>query len=290
MFWAGNWVIGRAVVSSIPPVALAYWRWLLAVVIMLPFAWPHLRGKWPLIRQEWRTILPLALAGTGLHNLLSYLGLNYTTVTNGVMLNSSTPVMILLLGALFFGQRVTRAQIWGTALSLGGVLLILTRGHVGTLLAFNFNVGDLNVIGSMLFWATYTLLLPGRPAGIAPIALLVVCGAIGVAAMTPVYAWELSTGAAIAWSWPVAGALLYVGIFPSFLGYIFWNRGVEVVGANVAGLFMHLMPVFGSLLAWLLLDERLQGFHFAGFGLILSGIFWVTYRSAGLAIGIAGEE
>jgi drug/metabolite transporter (DMT)-like permease len=96
---------------------------------------------------------------------------------------------------------------------------------------------------------------------------------IGLAAMAPLYAWELAGGAAIAWSWPVVGALLYVGVFPSFLGYIFWNRGIEAVGANVSGMFMHLMPVFGSLLAWLFLDERLQGFHFAGFALILTGIY-----------------
>ncbi|MBI3715972.1 MAG: DMT family transporter [Betaproteobacteria bacterium] len=290
LFWSGNWVIGRAVVGKVPPVALAYWRWLIAVAVILPFAWPHLRGRWSEIRREWRIVVPLALAGTGLHNLLSYLGLNYTTVTNGVMLNSSTPVMILLLGAAFFGFRVSWSQALGAAVSLTGVLAILTRGHPELLLALRFNGGDLIVIASMLLWALYTLFLPRRPTAIAPVGLLAVCGVIGLIAMAPLYAWEIAGGASIAWSWPVVAALLYVGVFPSFLGYIFWNRGVEAVGANVSGMFMHLMPVFGSLLAWLFLDERLQGFHFAGFALILAGIYWVSRRSAVAPLAAAGEE
>ena len=280
LFWSLNWVIGRAVVGKVPPVALAYWRWTLAVTIMLPFALPQIRRNWSLIRQHWKIIVLLAVVGTGFHNMFSYIGLNYTTATNGVMLNSAIPVLIVVIGMLFFGLRTTALQMLGVVVSLVGVLAIISKGHLETLTTFQFNIGDLIVLGSMVLWAVYTLMLKWRPDRIPPIAFLCVCGAVGVAAMTPVYAWELSAGKSIVWSWPVVGAFLYIGIFPSFLGYIFWNKGVEQVGPNVAGLFVHLMPVFGSLLAWLLLDERLYWYHLAGIALILGGIYLTTRKSA----------
>ena len=289
LFWSMNWVIGRAVVGKIPPVALAYWRWSLAVLFMLPFAIPQVRRCLPQIWQHRWVLILLGLVGTGFHNLFSYLGLNYTTATNGVMLNSSIPVMIIVLGAMFFRQRVSGGQLAGVFVSLAGVLAILSKGHPETLSTFRFNVGDLIVLGSMLLWALYTLMLKWRPDSIPPIAFLFVCSVAGLIGMTPAYAWELSTGAAIAWSPAVVAALFYVGLFPSFIAYIFWNKGVEQVGPSVAGLFVHLMPVFGSLLAWIFLDERLQWFHFAGISLILTGI-WLTTRNAQKAILPAGEE
>ena len=289
LFWSLNWVIGRAVVGEVPPVALAYWRWVLAVSFMLPFAIPQIRGSWRVIWTHRAPIVMLGIIGTGFHNMLSYLGLNYTTATNGVMLNSSIPVMIIVLGALFFGRAIVAPQIAGVAISLAGILAILSKGHPETLASLRFNIGDLIVLASMLLWALYTLALKWRPAGIPPIAFLCVCGMVGVAAMSPVYAWELSTGATTRWSPPVIGALCYLGLFPSFIGYIFWNRGVAEVGPNVAGLFVHLMPVFGSLLAWLFLDERLFWFHLAGIALILAGIYLST-RSSKQAIMPAGGE
>ena len=289
LFWSCNWVIGRAVVGKVPPIALAYWRWVLAVAFMLPFAIPQIRRSWPLIWQNRRVMVLLAVIGTGFHNLFSYLGLNYTTATNGVMLNSAIPVMIIVLGVLFFGLRVTRIQLAGVVVSLCGVLAILTKGHVEALSTLSFNIGDLIVLASMLLWALYTLMLKWRPEGIPAIAFLCVCGAIGVVGMTPIYAWELASGKSIDWSWPVVGALLYVGLFPSFIGYIFWNKGVEQVGPNVAGLFVHLMPVFGSVLAWMFLGEQLYWFHLAGVALILSGIY-LTTRADKVAVLVAGEE
>lgn len=289
LFWSLNWVIGRAVVGKVPPVALAYWRWVTAVLILLPFAWPQLRRAWPAIRANRRILLMLGLVGTGYHNLVSYVGLNYTTATNGVMLNSAIPVLIIVLGALFYGERVSRGQAAGVAVSLAGVLTIVAKGHPETLASMSFNIGDVIVLGSMLLWALYTLMLKWRPGDIPPLALLTICGAVGVIAMTPTFVWEISSGARVAWSWPVVAAIAYLGLFPSVVGYIFWNRGVEQVGPNVAGLFVHLMPMFGSLLSWLFLDERLYWFHFAGIGLILGGIA-LTSRARPSPVLLAGEE
>lgn len=288
-FWSLNWVIGRAVVGTVPPVALAYYRWVLAMLILLPFAWPQLRRAWPAIRANKGVLMLLALTGTGYHNLVSYLGLNYTTATNGVMLNSSIPVLIIVLGVLFFGERVGLLQAIGVAVSLAGVATIVAQGHPETLLSMGFNVGDLIVLGSMLLWALYTLMLKWRPGDIPPLALLATCGLIGIVAMTPAFAWEVASGARVQWSWPVVGAIAYVGVFPSVVGYIFWNRGVQEVGPNVAGLFVHLMPMFGSLLSWQFLGERLYWFHLAGILLILGGIALTTRGAHGPALP-AGEE
>jgi len=280
LFWSGNWVIGRAAVGAIPPVALAFWRWSIAVLFMLPFALPQMRRDWPAIRANWKIVLLLAVLGTGYHNLFSYLGLQYTTATNGVMLNSSIPVFIMALGWLFFGQRIARVQLIGVGISLAGVLAIIVRGDPALLARMQLNFGDLILLAAMMQWALYTLALKWRPQGISALAFLCTCAIIGLVAMLPAYAWELAAGKSIQWSLPVAGALFYVGLFPSLLGYIFWNRGVHEVGPNIAGLFVHLMPVFGSVLAWLFLDERLYWFHVWGIALILCGIFLATRRGA----------
>ena len=155
LFWSGNWVIGRAAVGAIPPVALAFWRWSLAVLFMLPFALPQIRRDWPAIRANWKAVLMLAVLGTGYHNLFSYLGLQYTTATNGVMLNSSIPVFIMALGWLFFGQRVSRLQLMGVGISLLGVLAIIARGDPAVLLQLQLNYGDLILLAAMMQWALH---------------------------------------------------------------------------------------------------------------------------------------
>jgi len=291
LFWSGNWVIGRAFVSDgeIPPVALAWWRWAIALIAMLPFALPQILRHRVTLWQQRKIVLALGLIGTGFHNLLSYVGLQYTTATNGVMLNSAIPVLIILLGVLFFRQSVSSKQLLGVAVSLAGVLTILSKGHPEALGTLQFNRGDLIVLCSMMLWALYTLLLKWRPDGVPGIALLAVCASIGLIGMTPVYGWEIASGKAIQWSFGVVAALLYLGLFPSFVGYIFWNRGVEEVGANVAGLFVHLMPVFVSLLAWLFLGERMLWFHLVGIALIFAGIY-LTTRQTRVVPPAAGAE
>lgn len=279
LFWSGNWIIGRATVGEVPPIALAWWRWVLAVLFMLPLALPQIRAAWPAIRRDWKKMVGFGILGTGYHNMFSYLGLQYTTATNGVMLNSAIPVFIMILGVLFFGQKLRWLQVTGVVISLAGVLAILSRGDVAVLAHLQMNIGDIILLASMVQWAFYTLALKWKPPDIPALAFLCVCAIVGVIAMTPAYFIAGAMGQEIRWSWSVAAALLYVGIVPSFIGYIFWNRGVELAGAEVAGMFIHLMPVFGSVLAWLFLSERLHLFHLVGIALILAGIF-VASRKA----------
>lgn len=268
--------------------AMTFYRWVFALIFMLPFALPHVRRQWPLIRVHWRVLLLLGVLGVGSHNALAYLGLNYTTATNGVILNSCIPVMIIALSWLFLHQRLSRVQLAGVMVSLAGVLTILGRGSLEQLLAFRLNPGDIFVIASMLLWSLYTICLRWRPAGLHMLAFLFAIACVGTTMVLPLYLGEAMLVRHVEWTWKVVAALASVGVFSSFIAYIFWNRGVEQVGASVAGLFVHLLPVFGAILAWLFLGERLQIFHVAGIALILTGIY-ITSRTAPPPVPAAPE-
>jgi drug/metabolite transporter (DMT)-like permease len=243
------------------------------VAIMLPFAWPAIRASRPAIRRNWKTIAWLGFWGTGLHNVFAYAGLQYTTAINGVILNSSVPVMIIVLGWLIYRDTITRMQALGVAISLAGVMAILTRGDIGVITNLRLNKGDIIVVVGMIFWAAYTIFLRHKPVDVPGLALLVCCAGVGVVLLTPLVVAEMAfMGGHVEVTPATIAAMVYVGVFPSFVGYVFWNRAVAEVGSNVAGIFMHLMPVFGSLLAWLFLGEHIRLFHIVGIGLILFGI------------------
>ncbi len=279
LFWACNWVIGRAFASEIPPMALTFYRWLFATLILAPFAWRRARDAWPLIRARWRWLACMGVLAATIQNGLAYLGLNYTTATNGVILNSFIPVLIVAFGFLFLGERLTRLQALGVAVSLAGVLTILAEGTWSTLARFRFNVGDILIVVSMSTWAIYTLALRRRPAGLDGVAFLFVLAVAGALGTLPLYVAETLWWRPLAWSVEHLVVLVSVALFSSVLAYLFWNEGVERVGANVAGLFVHLMPVFGVVLAWLFLGERLAWYHLVGALLIVGGIA-LTSRAA----------
>jgi drug/metabolite transporter (DMT)-like permease len=244
---------------------------------MLPFAWPSIRASWPAIRRNWKLIVWLGFWGTGFHNAFAYVGLQYTTATNGVILNSAIPICIILLGWLVYRDTITRLQTLGVAVSLTGVLAILTAGDLSVLASLTLNKGDLIVLAGMVFWAAYTIYLRNKPADLPPLALLACCACVGVVLLIPFAAFEmLFLGGGVELTPATIGAFLYLGIFPSFVGYVFWNRAVAEVGSNVAGMFIHLMPAFGAMLAWFFLGERLHAYHFAGIALILVGITLAT--------------
>jgi drug/metabolite transporter (DMT)-like permease len=244
---------------------------------MLPFAWPQLREQWPAIRRDWKLIVWLGFWGTGLHNVFAYLGLQDTTATNGVILNSSVPIMIIVVGWLVYRDTLTRLQSLGVAISMAGVLVVLTRGDPSVLVSFSLNKGDLIVLVGMVFWAAYTVFLRMKPKELGGLAMLASCCIVGVLILLPMFIAEmLFFGGHVEIRPATIAAVAYVAIFPSFVGYVFWNRAVAEVGSNVAGIFMHLMPVFGSLLAWMFLGERIQLFHVAGIALILGGITLTT--------------
>lgn len=276
LFWSGNMVLGRALRGDVPPLALAFWRWTIALLLALPLALPHLRAQWPQLRRGWLPVLLLGALGVGGYNTLAYIALQTTAATNALLLNSFIPVATLALSWGVLGKRLQGVETLGVLVSLAGVGCIVLRGDAATLTALAFNGGDLWMLAAVLVWALYTIGLQWRPAGVDPMLLFAAFAAVGIAALAPAYAWEIASGRAIRWSWQAGAGLAYVGVFPSFLGYLFYNRSVAAVGPGRASLFIHLMPVFGTLLSALLLGEIPAWYHYAGIALIFAGIGLTT--------------
>lgn len=277
LFWAGNFVVGRAVHGGVPPFFLAFWRWALALAVLLPFAWPHLRRDGPLLRRHAPLLLLLALLGIAVFSAFVYLGLATTTAVNAALLQSVIPVAILLCSFLLFGERARPAQMAGLLLSVLGVAVIASHGSLEDLLGLRLHPGDLWVLGAVLGYALYSACLRLRPR-VHPLSFLAASILLSLVGLLPAYLWEATRVPA-----PAAGpgtllAVGYLALFPSLLSYLFFNRGVELIGANRAGQFIHLLPIFGSLLAVAFLGEALRGFHLLGLALIGGGILLAARR------------
>jgi drug/metabolite transporter (DMT)-like permease len=272
LFWAGNIVLGRLIAGHVPPVALTWFRWGIAFLIVLPFAFAHIRRDWPIVRAHVPILTVLALTGSALYHAGTYTGLQYTEAINVLLLQSMGPLQVAVWTWLLFGDRLTAAQALGVATSLAGVLTIISGGDPAVLLRIGFNKGDLYVLAALMLYTLYTALLRKRPP-MHPLSFLAVGMAWGTMLLTPLLLVEMAGGRVIQFDRTTLLTLSYVCIFPSLIGYLFLNRGVELIGANRAAPFLHLVPVFGSLLAITLLGERFQAFHAVGYALVISGVF-----------------
>jgi drug/metabolite transporter (DMT)-like permease len=270
LFWAGNSVAGRGVYETVPPLALAWLRWTIAALITLPFAWPYLKRDMAVIKASWGVLFLLGTLGAGCFVSIYYIGLAKTSAINATVINSAAPILIPLASFLLYRDRLNLTQAAGIALSLIGVLVVLAKADPAFLHTLDLNEGDLWVLAAMALWATYTALLRQQPA----------IHWLSFATITFVVASLVNFPLFVAESFfrhitPTPAALLaiaYVSTLPSVVAQIFYVRSVELIGANRAGAFMHLIPLFGALLAIVLLGENLHLFHVGGFGLILAGI------------------
>lgn len=271
LFWAGNSIVGRAARDLVPPAALSFWRWTFALALLLPLAWPHLKRDWPVLRANWPIVALLGALAIGSFNILLYTGLQSTTALNSMLIQSALPALVLVVGALVMGDRTSPRQIAGVLISLVGVLAIIARGDPAMLWGLQLNVGDAIIGGAVLLWALYSVLLRRRPA-VHPLSFLAASMVVGIAVIVPFYVHELLSGRRIVPATGSALAIAYVSIFPSFLAYLFFNRGVELIGSAATGQYMNVMPLMGAGLAMLFLGEQLHLFHIAGLALIVVGI------------------
>ncbi len=278
LFWAGNFNLARAIHADVPPLGLSFWRWAVAALILLPFAWPSMRATLPLARVHWRLVLALAVLGIAGFNSLVYLGLQTTTATNGVLLQSVTPITMILLAGLVLHEKSTLMQWVGIVVSLLGVLVIITRADVTVLRHFAFNRGDVWILLATLDWSLYTVLLRKLPDGLKGLPILGFTVSIGALVILPLYVYESVTFHTMPITAVSVASIAYVAIFPSLLSYMFWNHVTHRLGVNRTGQFSHLMPVFGILLATLLLGERLQLFHALGMLLVAAGLLLTNMK------------
>ena len=278
LMWSGNWILGRALRDAFDPVALNFWRWLVAVAVMAPFA---LRAAWQrraLIRRHFALLAFLALAGVSVFQSLVYLGLETTTAINAVLINASAPVFIVICSWAVDRERAGWRQIGGMLISFLGVLIIVCQGEAARLLQLEIHRGDAWILLAMPIWGIYSVLVRRCPPELRGAALTFVLSVIGVAILLPLY-FAVAPRGPLRWpSGAEAAAVLYVAIAASVLAFICWNRGVAVVGANAAGFTLPLLPAFGTLLAIFVLGEAFRGYHAAGFATILAGVLLATWR------------
>ena len=277
LFWSGNFILGRAFHSEIPPIALAFWRWVGAAMLVTLPALPHIRRDRQRLLQHWPVILLLSTLGIAAFNTLAYSGLQYTEAINAFLLQSLMPVLIVLLSFITFCEKVTRLQCVGILVSLSGAVTIIARGDADILLSLSINHGDLLVFAAIVCYAGYTVMLRKRP-HVHPLSFIATTFWLGSLILVPFYLWETLTVATFELKPATILVIGYVMVFPSIVSYLCYNRGVELVGANRAGLFIHLMPVFGSVMAVLFLGEVFCWYHGLGISLIGAGIYLATRK------------
>ncbi len=270
--WAGNWVVGRAIRGEMPPVALNFWRWTVALVVLAPFALPRLAGKGEVLRRRWLLIFALSATGVVAFQVLAYLGLRSTETVNAVLLNSAAPLFIILCAWLVDRDRVSPWQFLGMLASFLGIVVIIERGDLLGVAHFRFALGDLVILAAMPCWGIYCVLLKRRPRELDGLGLLFALSFAGVLMLAPMYAAETLLFRPATLSLASVGAALYVGLFASLLAYVCWNYGVAQVGPNRSGFLLHLLPAFGTLLAVVFLGESVHLYHFVGIGLIITGV------------------
>ena len=277
--WAGNAIVGRLAAGHIPPVTLSFLRWSFAFLIILPFAWKHLQRDWAAIRARLGTMIVLSVTGIGGFNTLQYWALEHTQALNTLLLQSAGPLVVAIWSLILLGVRLTLAQAAGVTLSLAGVLVILLHGDLTALTSIQFNKGDIIFTVALVIFGFYSVLSLKRPEihGLSFVGFTFGCGA---ACLIPLLIWELFSRPVMQLDTTNLLTLFYVAVFPSTVAYLCFNRGVQLIGANRAAPFFHVVPVFGSIMAIVFLGEHPQLFHIIGFALVLTGVFVASRKRA----------
>jgi drug/metabolite transporter (DMT)-like permease len=258
--------------DDVSPATLNFLRWAIALAILIPFTLGDLHRHRVALARSWKLVAALGLTGIAAFQTLCYFALTQTTALNSILLLSLAPLAIVGLSWLALGERITRVQAAGLAVSLGGAAVLILHGDPGALRELRLNTGDVWMLLAVALWAIYSILLRRRPADVPPLALHTTSVAAGTLWMLPLFGWQAAHGAALPATLPAWLAIGFIAVFSSALAHAMWVRGVAAIGPNRAGVFIHLMPVFGALLAIAFLGERLAGYHAAGAGLVLAGV------------------
>jgi len=274
ILWGGNFVIGRAVANDLPPFTLAFLRWCVALIVLLPITYTALKRDWPQIKKHWIIVLVLGFTGVASFNTLVYIALHYTTSINASLMNMLTPVIIYILSFIFLKEKLNRNQMIGTAISFIGVMTIISNGSLKTLQHFTFNKGDLIVIIAVVLWSIYSLLVKQYAKELPGQSTFLVSIAIGIIMLLPFYIHEsFSTSMLIHWSVTSIFAILYTGILASIVAFIAWNTGVVRLGANRAGIYLNFIPVFASIFAVIFIGEKIIFSQVIGGLLVVVGVY-----------------
>ena len=274
LFWAGNFIVGKAAfVENIPPMSLVFFRWSLVWLILIPFTYKEISKYKDVILKNLPLLFFLALTSVGLFNSFTYLALVYTQVINASLFNTAIPAMIILLCFIFKIEKTNRFQIMGLILSVIGILSIITKLDLNVLLSLNFNKGDIIMIGGVVTWGLYSSFLKKKKFTLPLLTLVHVLCTFGLLFILPQFLFEVSKGQIIKFDINLGYILVYLALFPSIGSYYCWAGAVSIIGANRAGIFLSLIPLFSTILAIIFFDEKFYFFHFIGSVLIVLGLF-----------------
>lgn len=280
-FFSCNQIVARAAHEVMPPFGMAFWRWALTVLFLLPFAWRALLRERAAILAEWKQSLALGALGMALCGAPVYIAGQTTTATNIGLIYAASPILIVLLGRLFYGEALGPRRALGIAASLSGVLWIVLRGDFGALARLDFVVGDLWLVVAMTSWAFYSVWLKHWPSRLDVTARLVVIAAGGALVLAPFYAVESLIGMAVPANWTSLGIVVLLAIVPGIGAFLSFSKATEILGVQRMVVSNYLPPIYNAVLATLLLDEALRGFHLVGAALILAGVWLATARAKG---------
>mgnify|MGYP001332826305 FL=1 len=273
LFWSGNFIVGKAAsIYEIPPFSLNFYRWLFAGIILLPFTYKEILKKKNYIFENIGFFIILGISSITIFNSAVYYSLYYMQVISGVLMISTIPVWIMFISSILGIEKTNKFQIFGVILSLLGVLFIITKSDLNLIKNLDFNKGDLIMASGMFAWALYSALLKKKTYEISQITLLEVVIIIGLLFLVPIYFLEMKLGNPLIVDKPFILTLSYVVLLPGLASFFFWIKGISIIGANRAGVFLHLMPIFGSLMAIILFDEKFMFYHLLGAIFIIAGI------------------
>ena len=273
LFWSGNFIVGKAAsIYEIPPFSLNFFRWFFAGLILMPFTIKEIINKKKYILSNLGFFIILGITSITIFNSIVYYSLYYTQVISGVLMISTIPVWIIFISSILNIEKTNLFQITGVILSLAGVLFIITKADIELIQNLDFNKGDLTMVIAMFSWALYSALLKKKKYEISQITLLQVVIICGLVFLIPIYFIEMSMGYFIKLGKPFYLTLAYVVIFPGIAAFFFWIKGISIIGANRAGVFLHLMPIFGAIMAMIIFDEKFMFYHFLGAIFIILGI------------------
>ena len=273
LFWAGNFIIGKtASINEIPPISLNFYRWLIAWLILLPFTYKEIIEKKEYILKNLGIFIILGITAVSIFNSALFYSLKFTQVITGVLMISVVPVMIIFFSALLKIEKTNIFQILGVALSLTGVVFIITKADIEILKNLDFNKGDLTMLIAMFSWSIYSALLKKKKYELSQITLLQVVIGFGVIILIPFFFIDISIGNEIKFDMPFFLILTYVVFFPGLISFFLWIKGVGLIGANRAGVYLHLMPILGAIMAMIIFDEKIMFYHFVGAIFIILGI------------------
>tara|TARA_B100000131_G_C18093683_1_gene603150 strand:- start:309 stop:1208 length:900 start_codon:yes stop_codon:yes gene_type:complete len=272
-FWAGNFIVGKAAsLFDIPPFTLNFYRWTFAWLILAPFTLKEIIGKKNYIIENIKLILILGITSITIFNSIVYYSLNFTQVISGVLMISTIPVMIIVFCWLLKIEKTNIYQILGVIFSLLGVVVIITKAKLSILLNLNFNKGDLWMVVAMFSWALYSALLRKKKLEISQLSLLQTIISTGLVFLLPAYLIELSFGYKANINLPFVLTLSYVVLFPGLASFILWIKGISIIGSNRSGIFLHLIPIFSTMMAIIIFKEKFMIYHLIGAILIITGI------------------